>query len=161
MILQLCALQIVPVDDYINEIFHFPNETPAFQTTVYKDHEKSKFADAGYDSSTFILLIGPIFFLILFYVIFVVLKKLLQLLTCKCGENCATRVLRKQSLQMVIIMRFLLESCLEIGLSAMITVLMMSKETFKSFSEAFSTACAFLSLLALLLAPLYFLRVTR
>ena len=58
-------------------------------------------------------------------------------------------------------MRFLLESCLEIGLSAMITVLMMTKETsFMSFSDAFSTICAFLSLLALLLAPLYFVRVT-
>ena len=53
-------------------------------------------------------------------------------------------------------MRFLLESCLEIGLSAMITVLMMdSQKSFANFWEGVSTALAFISLLILLIAPFY------
>ena len=85
----------------------------------------------------------------------------MQFVTQKCDENFLTRYLRKDSLFMVIVMRFLLESCLEIGLSAMITILMMDSGAFSNFSEAFSMICAFLSLLALLFAPLYFMQVTR
>ena len=58
-------------------------------------------------------------------------------------------------------MRFLLESCLEIGLSAIICVLMIDDETFENSWEAFSTVCAFLSLLGLLIAPIYMVKVTK
>ena len=56
---------------------------------------------------------------------------------------------------MLVAMRFLLESCLEIGLSALITVLMLDDKNFGNFWEGVSTALAFVSLLVLLIVPIY------
>ena len=56
---------------------------------------------------------------------------------------------------MLVAMRFLLESCLEIGLSAMITVLMLDDKNFENLWEGVSTALAFVSLLVLLIVPIY------
>ena len=52
-------------------------------------------------------------------------------------------------------MRFLLEGCLEMGLSAAISVMMMEKETFEDFWEAICVVSAFITLIVLVLAPLY------
>lgn len=61
----------------------------------------------------------------------------------------------------MVTMRFLLESCLEIGLSAIICVLMIDDSTFKDAWESVSTISAILSLVGLLIAPIIFLRLTR
>ena len=58
-------------------------------------------------------------------------------------------------------MRFLLEGCIEIGLSAMICVLMMTTDNFKDVWEVVSNIFAYISLLALGLAPFYFFRITK
>ena len=107
------------------------------------------------------MLLGPLLLLMLLYFIVVLLKKILQLATIKCSENILTRRLRKESQLMTVISRFLLESCLEVGLSAMICIIMIDGKTFKDAWESVSTVCAFLSLLALLFAPFVLLRLTR
>ena len=60
----------------------------------------------------------------------------------------------------VVILRFLLETCLELGLSALITVIMYDSENYESFWEATSTSFAFVSLAALVIAPLYYQWIT-
>ena len=99
--------------------------------------------------------------MIVLYSILMLSKKLLQLATIKCSENFLTRRLRERSQYMLVVTRFLLESCLEIGLSAMICIFMIEAETFKDVWESISTISAFLSLLALLFAPFFLLRLTR
>ena len=55
----------------------------------------------------------------------------------------------------------MLESCLEIGLSAMICILLIDGETFKGNWEIVSTVFAFASLAALLIAPFILFRLTK
>ena len=99
--------------------------------------------------------------MIVLYSILMLSKKLLQLATIKCSENFLTRRLREKSQYMLVVTRFLLESCLEIGLSAMICIFMIEAETFKDVWESVSTISAFLSLLALLFAPFVLVMLTR
>ena len=107
------------------------------------------------------MLLGPLFVMIVGYAVFVLLKKLLQLAVRRCSDNFLTRYLEKRTQYLVFITRFLLEGCIEIGLSAMITVLMMDSEYFKNGWEAVSTIFACLSLLALILAPIFLFRITK
>ena len=76
------------------------------------------------------MLLGPLLLMILLYFIMVLLKKLLQLVTIKCSENFLTRRLRNKGQFMSVITRFLLESCIEVGLSAIICIIMIDGETF-------------------------------
>ena len=143
-------------------MFNFRDDSSVFGLrTNSKGEPFSKYQKAGYDSSVYFLLIGPIFFMAVGYAVFVLLKKLLQLAVRRCSENFLTRYLRKRTQYLVFITRFLLEGCNEIGLSAMITILMMDSSNFKHFWEAVSTIFAFLSLVALALAPIFFFRITK
>ena len=60
----------------------------------------------------------------------------------------------------MVILRFLLESCLELGLSALITIIMFESKNYDSFWEAVSTSCAIPSLVALAIAPFYYQWIT-
>lgn len=108
-------------------IFNF-SETEAFMTQTYINGEKkSSYADAGYESTNFVLNLSPLLMIVLAYLVYLIVKKLLQVSTRCCSANCLTRFLRKDNLYSIVIVRFLLESCLEICLSAMITVYSVSK----------------------------------
>ena len=87
-------------------------------------------------------------------------KKLLKTATICCSENFLTKRLRKSSEYTLVIMRFILESCLEIGISAMICVLMIDERTFQDVWESVSTIFAFITLAALVIAPAIFLKYT-
>ena len=107
------------------------------------------------------MLIGLLFFIISAFVLFVLLKMLLKLVTSTCSENFLTKRLRADNQYTLVVMRFLLESCLEIGLCALITVTMIDGETFSSFWESVSTSFAFLCLLGLAIAPIVFSRYVK
>lgn len=160
MILRMCSLDFIQTDK-IFVIFNF-RETKMFNTKTSKEGEEtSKWAEAGYDSSNFFLLMGAIIIFMVLFVVISVFKLSVRLCTKCCGDNTFTRYFRKPIMFSVIGLRFLLEGCLEIGLSAMITVLMMDGENFKSFWEAVSTSGAFLSLVCLFIAPFALIFVTR
>lgn len=99
--------------------------------------------------------------MILSFLLFSACKHLMKRLTRKCGENFFTRFLRRRVDYLVIITRFFLESCVEIGLSGMICVLMMDSDNFKSFGDFLSTVSAFLCLIILALVPFYFYRLKK
>ena len=56
------------------------------------------------------------------------------------------------------IIRFVLEGCMEMGLAAMITTTMLDKSSFAKPSDSFATVAAFVTLFALLCAPIYLSR---
>lgn len=61
----------------------------------------------------------------------------------------------------MVVMRFLLEGCLEIGLSAMISIMMIEAETFKNFWEICCILTAIVSLFMLIAAPIYLTYISR
>ena len=133
-------------------------------TTTYANGEKvSKFAESGYDSSIFWLMLGPLFLMMVIFGIFVILKKIAKLVTRKCQakQNCILKFIHKEIKYSLIITRFLLEGCLEIGLSAIICVKMIESKNFDSFWESLSTISAFISLILLAIVPFYFIRITK
>ena len=59
----------------------------------------------------------------------------------------------------VTLTRFLLETCLEMGLAAIICIEMIEEENCDHFWEAFSTTSAFFCLVCLVFAPFYQIRL--
>lgn len=88
----------------------------------------SMYETAGYESSNYFKLLGPILLIVLFLVAVMILKKLIACAISCCPENCCTRYFRRKTDYMLFFMRFLLESCIEIGLSSLITVVMVSRQ---------------------------------
>ena len=159
--MNLCAAEFIDTDAAFEVIFDF-RETGVFMSHLNADGEEmSAYANAGYDSSIYFVLLGPYFFLLIFDTFLKLIKKLLQLMTTRLKKNCITRALRKKTQYLLFSMRFLLESCLETGLSAMICVLMIEGKTFEYSWEAVSTIFAIISLIGLLIAPFAFCRFTR
>ena len=70
-------------------------------------------------------------------------------------ENCFTRRIRKQTYVSIIVVRFFIEGCIELGLTSLIAIKMMSYDHFKSFSDAFALIMAFVSVVCLIIAPFY------
>ena len=99
--------------------------------------------------------------MIFFFLAWIIIKKLFKILTSACGENALTRRLRRKVHYFMIIARFQLESCLDIGLSAMIVVLMRDEENFSTFWEAISTGSAYISLFVFVFAPFVYLKATK
>ena len=70
MILRLVAFDFVHTEEIFDELFHF-RETAWFMTIIFANGEKkSRFAEAGYDSSVYWVMLGPIFFIVLFFAFF-------------------------------------------------------------------------------------------
>ena len=161
-VLKLCALDMFNTEKYIGKWFDF-RETPPFDVETAADgEEKSKWPEAGYETSNFIELLGPIFFVIIFFVAIYLVRLILRALFSCCGDNKLTRKIRKKVNVRIFTLRFLLESCIEIGLCSMITVLMIDEDNFGFYVwESIGTVLAFLSLLLLFIAPIIYMRVTK
>ena len=125
-------LQISVVEtDWFFDLFEF-RETKSFNTeTNPEGEETSKYEDVGIESSNFFLLLGAVLLVIPVFGIIYLMKKLYYKILGKCGNNCLTRRKREEIPVMVVTLRFLLEGCLEIGLSAMICVLGVSYNFFQ------------------------------
>ena len=107
-------------------LFDF-RETDSFRTYQEADGtKKSFFEKSGYEQANYILLISPLIVILLAYLVYQVLKCLLVCATRRCSENFFTRCLRKKLSIKGFALRFLFESCLEIGICAMISIIMVS-----------------------------------
>lgn len=95
MIMKLCAADFIDTDWVFIKVFGF-RETRVFKSNINADgEEQSAFANAGYDSSVYFMLLGPIFFIVTIYALLVLLKKISQLATLGCSENFLTKRLRR------------------------------------------------------------------
>lgn len=178
MILKLLGLEFVSTEDLMNGILQL-RDAEAFYT---KESEEgilySRWEDVGYDSIYFVILIGAIFFGVLFFLLCTCLRGCTIWLTRSCDDNFLTRQVRKHVDYTVITVRFIFEGCIELGLAAMINMLMvstpilcsvltplfvsqLSKSTWKHSGEIFSFVAATLCLLALFMAPFFYVRRSR
>ena len=133
----------------------------------------SIFEEAGFDSTTFLIEIGPILFIVVGFVIFYLSRELIRYVFRKFDLSGRVVDFIKRKLSKirykVIIVRFLLESCLELGLSAMICVLTLDRDkvdeskderraladSLKTTGDWASNGSAFLTLFGMLVAPFY------
>ena len=119
-VLSIVSLEAVDTSPLLEGMFEF-RETESFMTVIDEQGESSSnFEKAGYESANFLALIGSIFFIILLYILIEILMLLLRQALKPCGNNRFTNWVRKSSNKKVIIIRFLLESCVELGLCAVI-----------------------------------------
>lgn len=123
-IMKLTNLALVDTDSSINMIFNFDENI--------SEPLNDRFEEAGYDSTNFFILLGLVLFLIMGFVIWNILILLLQKCT-KNMNNCLTKRLRKKRRLRKTILIFLLESCSELSISAMICIKSISKNKFDSF----------------------------
>lgn len=75
----MCSLEAVKFDFFF-DLFKF-RETNPFMSVIKNGEEVSDYANAGYDSANFFLLLGPIVPLILIFILSIPLSMLLKRLT--------------------------------------------------------------------------------
>ena len=144
-IMSLANLDIIDVDDYIVALFDFQLDSPPFNEI---------FEEAGFESSTFTIELGLIFFVIVFSIVSALVKLSCKRATMGCELNCLTKSLRKPVNTIVVIVRFLMESCNEMGLAALITISVAGSERWSRFSESIDLFLAWVLLVCLATAPL-------
>ena len=105
------------------------------------------FADLGYDTSNFFLECGPLMFIILIFIVYAPIRKILHLIARKCNSNnaCCRRLSKSTTFRMSMI-RFLIESAIELSLSSYICIYMISGDNFTEFWLGTSTVLAFVTL---------------
>lgn len=132
--LGLVSLDFIDTDFLLEEMFDF-RETDAFGTYIDGYGEpQSHFADAGFETSNFIELLGSVFFVILLYAGLQLVLALLKIIVRPCALNKVTRWIRKEVHYKLFILRFLLEGCVELGLSSMIQILSVSEQIHSQIS---------------------------
>ena len=145
-IMQMTNLDTIDTTSALNYMFHF-RETDPFNKT---------FNDAGYNTTNFFIESGALFFLVCIFIIWVPIRKLLQCIGNKSkANNCLVRKMKQDPNFKMVIVRFVIESCIELGLSSLICIVRIDKEDFAKPWEGISTSCAALALLVLILAPIH------
>ena len=125
-ILRLCSLEFFGADEFLNDLFGL-REVDPFYTKVYDNGSKvSKWETSGYDTIFFIPLAGTLFFMIVGFILLVLLRALCLKLISSCGENRVSNRIRRHMNYSVIVIRFIFESCIDLGLSAMINIVSVS-----------------------------------
>ena len=115
-----------------------------------------KFDEASFSGSNFIIGIGTLFIFVVFFPIYVLTHNICRK-SIKGKQNklkCLNRFL-EQKFFFLIFMIFILEGCLELGMTCSICLSMLSGESFSSFAETLSTSLAFFFALVLAVTPLW------
>ena len=96
-----------------------PILTQIFGEFIPTDPYSEDFEELGYDSSNFFLECGPLMFIVIIFMLWAPVRKILQVIFKKTsGKNCCSRKLRKPTHFRMSILRFLIESAIELSLSA-------------------------------------------
>ena len=147
VMMQICNLDVIDVSPYLEAMFTFKAEWPALNAT---------FADANYESSNFIMGLGFLFFVTLFSTLMFLLRLLCARICCvPFDDNCIKRRLHSRLKLVAIIVRFLIEGCIELGLVALISIVSMSSEHWNSMQDALCQITAILTFVGLCMVPFY------
>lgn len=151
-IMKLTNLDLINVDFIFEAMFAFRETGPYNET----------FELAGYDTIIFFVEMGPLFFLVLIYLVWMPIRRLIRWCGEKTsGRNCLTRWMRKKQNVKIVIVRFFFEGCVEVGLSTFICISKITKDNFKEPWESISTGFALIIALIFLFFPIYLKRAKR
>lgn len=90
----MVSLDFIDTESILTSMFEFRETDPFFLQVNEDGEENSRFAVAGYDSSNFILLLGPLFFIMLAFIALKILHLLVWLIVKPCGDNFLTKRVR-------------------------------------------------------------------
>lgn len=143
--MRLSNFDVYNTEDALHSIFHL-SETKPFNAI---------FDQAGYQTSNFIIESGTLLFLIAGIFALLVLRLLIILALHKMRGNWFTNRLRRRIDLNVSFVRYMLESCLCLGLVAGISLLDEQSYTNDKFADKVSMLLAILQLIVLILTTLY------
>ena len=130
---------------------------PFFKLLDFKESESFSevFAESNYEGSVFIEGLGSLFFGIMIFPIYI----LVHTISRRCCKGLKRfkfikSFIRPKSFLMIYIV-FMLEGCIELGLTGTVSVMMLNSDRVSNFSEFFSTALAFFFCISLVIAPIY------
>ena len=89
------------------------------------------------------------------------IKEALERATVRFKDNICTRKLRIRIGTLGIIIRFLIEACIEMGLVALIALIKLQSDRFSSFQDGLAIVLAVLALISLIFAPIYLLKLSK
>ena len=115
---KIVAFELIPTEEIYAEIFGF-EETPSVNQI---------FEDAKFDGSNFFQLLGLIFSIQVVYGLYMALHALGRYIVEKANIQNAT--IRKYTMRVqhkVVVIRFFLESCVEISIASLIAIQFVSK----------------------------------
>lgn len=113
-----CNFDLFKTDDIYAELFGF-EDTESFS---------EKFEENGLDGSNFIIGIGPILLFVIYFPVWVIIHFILRKIYQGEQRNkCIKKIIKPQNF-LVIFIIFLIESCLELGLTGIISVYMVSTQ---------------------------------
>ena len=131
-------------EELILYIFNFP-ETESFNQI---------FEEAGMEGTNFFALIGPLFMMMLIYTVYMIIQLMLRYVYWDQEANkCIMKIVRNKY-HSVIITRFILESCIELLISACIAIYAQAQNV-GTVQEVISVISAYLCGMGLILVPVY------
>ena len=135
---KLTSLDLIEVDDYIKSFMRIHQDTVPLNIV---------FEDCGYESSSFTVGLGMAFFFTLFAMLFFCVKTGLKHATRRCGDNFCSRKIRQPINLAVVIVRFNIESCIMIALTALITISMTDMSRFSHAGDAIDVFLAYFTII--------------
>ena len=145
-VLSLANLDLIEVTDYTVAIFDFQLESPPFNDI---------FEDAGIASTTFLVELGMLLFVTMISLFMALSKLICRKCTEGCEVNCLTSVLRKKVNSLVVIVRFFMEYCYEMGIASLIAIKMSAdnEQRWSRLPESLDLILAWVSAILLVCTP--------
>ena len=143
-IMKLTNMDIIPVDDYLQDMFDF-SETESFN---------DKFKAAGYEGANFVLLTGPFLLIAFAFICFIPIKLLMTWTLSKFSGNFLINRLRKPWNYKEIIMRYVLEGSIDFGLASLIAIYKMNKQSWTGAPQLISSILCIFVLCILVYSPI-------
>lgn len=145
--MEACNFDLFNTEDLYLEIFGF-EESDSFSDTFDK---------VGIQGSTFILGIGPVFLFVFLFPFYIVIHYTMRYLFKGEVKNKCIKNFVKPKGFIVIFLIFMLEGCLELGMTATVCVLMFNWDRVSTTAEIYSTILAGFFIVALIVSPIYIL----
>ena len=111
-LLKMMAFDAFRTEEIILYVFNIP-ETKSYNQI---------FDDAGMEGSNFFALIGPLFLMVVVYSVYMISQLLIRYICWDQNTNNCLKKFARNKLHNVIIIRFVLESCIELLISASIAI---------------------------------------
>ena len=143
--MKLCAFDLFRTEEVYTKIFNFK------ETDSYSD----SFDAASFSGSNFIIGIGTLFIFVVLFPIFILIHTICRKSFKGNQRYKFLNSFLEQKFFFVIFMIFILEGCLEIGMTCSICDLMLTEENFSSFAEVLSTCLSLFFTLVLAVTPIW------
>ena len=144
---QFVAFEFIEVQDHYKKIFRFGEQSDLNQ----------RFAEARFDGSNFIQLLGPIVIIIFSWLSFQILSSLVKkaVKKLKVRNVRINKYFNKKKHRNKVIYRFILEANIELTISCLIACFFTIENFKKGFSDTVSQILCFIMLTALIYLPIY------